>query len=108
MVMVKLIAGNVYSGLAKALCECLMEVTLFNFHLTSFVAILCRSWSVYPHETDEKTEVEKQGNLFSTTEQVCGRAVMGTWLSFIPEPIHLTILYCSCNNSLELSIDKPI
>lgn len=68
MVMVKLIAANVYSGLAKALCKRLMEVTLFNFHLTSFIAILCRTWSVYPHVTHEKTEVEKQDNLFSTTQ----------------------------------------
>lgn len=40
MVMVRLIATNIYLGLAKALGKCLTEVILFNFHLTNFLRIL--------------------------------------------------------------------
>lgn len=68
--MVRIIAAHIYSGLAKALGECLTKVTLFNPHLTSFITILCRTWCVYPHVTNEEAKVERQDNSFSTTQQL--------------------------------------
>lgn len=85
-VMVSIIAANIYLGLARPSGKCLTEVILFNPHLTNFIIImLCRTWCAYLHVTDEETEVRRQGN-------VCGKAREGTWLFFISEPIHLTIL----------------
>lgn len=71
IVMVGIIAANIYLGLTKVLGKCLVEVILFYSHLMNFLIMLYRTWCVYPLVTDEETGVERQGNM-------CGKARMGT------------------------------
>lgn len=71
IVMVGIIAANIYLGLTKALGKCLMEVILFYPHLMNFIIMQCRTWCVYLLVTNEETEVERQGN-------ICAKARMGT------------------------------